>query len=113
MVLFFPTISLFEIFSLILFSFYSFLFIYIFYQAERPCTAEGAKSLDLKTLRKIYASLSKNLPYHGSLGHCPYIPSFCFMDKSGVSYYARLQPQWANGVGHLTSALSAYYNGFS
>ena len=29
--------------------------------------------------------LSQNSPYHVSLGLCPYIPSFCFRDKSGDS----------------------------
>jgi hypothetical protein len=29
--------------------------------------------------------LPQNSPYHVSLGLCPYIPSFCFRDKSGDS----------------------------
>lgn len=41
--------------------------------------------------------LSIHLPYQFSLDPCPYIPSFCFMDKGTGQTFAELLPLWADG----------------
>ena len=46
-----------------------------------PLITLFAQTQDTPSLRHII----QNSPYHNSLGLCPHIPSFCFMDKSGDS----------------------------
>lgn len=47
--------------------------------------------LIMSTCHMCFAGTILNSPYHGSLGHCPYIPSFCFVDRKAeivLSSYA-------------------------
>ena len=52
--------------------------------STNPCLRH-IHNRDILKLFKESRTLSRNLPYHVSLGLCPYIPSFCFRDKSGDS----------------------------